>query len=71
VFVSLEPAERLAIGVIERMVGALKRRVRAFAEPELRLIGAVHAEGMGGCDRKKDRGGMSWTVLAALGCAGS
>ena len=57
VFVSAEPANDLAIGVIERMVGALKRSVGAFVEPELRLIGAVHAEGGGGGDGKKDRGG--------------
>jgi hypothetical protein len=56
VFVSAEPAKDLAIGVIERMVGALKRGVGAFVEPELSLIGAIHAEGGGGGDRKKDRG---------------
>jgi hypothetical protein len=56
VFVSAEPANDLAIGVIERVIGALKRGVGAFVEPELRLIGAIHAEGGGGGDRKKDRG---------------
>jgi hypothetical protein len=35
VFVSAEPANDLAIGVIECMVGALKRSVGASVEPEL------------------------------------
>ena len=70
-FVSAEPAKDLAIGVIERMVGALKRGVGAFVEPGLRLISAVHAEGGRRGDRKRIAAGrmrMIPTVAAALGC---
>jgi hypothetical protein len=57
VFVSVEPAKNVAIGAIERAVGTLKRSISAFVEPDLRLIGAVHTEGLRRGDRKKDGGG--------------